>query len=114
MSRIKSFEEACDKLGLDAATINSSYPIDVLPFKQLTVIVEALNEGWKPNWADKNERKYEVWFWNETGGEFSFDRVVFIYSDSSVGSRLCFRDRETAEYAGRTFEALYDEFFSTI
>jgi hypothetical protein len=74
------------------------------------LLAASLNEGWKPNWDDSNEYKYFPWF--EMGGSSGLQFIDYVYwgSHSSVGSRLCFRSRELAEYAGKQFTGLYKEF----
>ena len=93
---------------------------DEIARRQLETITEALNEGWKPNWADTDECKFYPWFYIEvsevqtegTNGAYAGLSFAITYSAAthtaaSVGSRLCFHDRETARYAGRTFTDLY-------
>ena len=85
---------------------------------KLLHLAEALNEGWKPNWNDWNEYKYYPWFFvggpAHIGAAAGFGTVYSIIEASStytyLGSRLCFKTRALAEYAGRTFTALYEQF----
>jgi hypothetical protein len=113
--RIKSYEEACNKLGMKTAV--PSFPgLSVEDRKamqahyKLAIIAKALNSKWKPNWSDWNQNKYYPWF-GFRGGRFVFDNVLCLYTSSDLGSRLCFRTRELAEYAGKQFEDLYHEYF---
>lgn len=93
---------------------------DEIARRQLETITEALNEGWKPNWADTDEYKYYPWFYIEVsevqtegtcgataGLSCAYTDDAASDSSANVGSRLCFHDRETARYAGRTFTDLY-------
>lgn len=81
---------------------------------KLFLLAEVLNEGWRPNWDDDDEYKYYPYFWMESeaggGSGFSFYVCVGDYSLSLFGSRLVFRSRELAIYAGTQFEAVYREF----
>lgn len=111
--KIKTFEGACKVLKLD--------PVKVLPkvsgmpkhhqeamiaHAQLVIIAEALNGGWKPDWDDHSEWKYYPWF-KISGSGLSYGDFVGSYSRSTVGSRLCFKSSELAEYAGKQFIDLY-------
>ena len=112
-NRVKSYADACKVLGIE--------PMDEDSMKaQLETITEALNEGWKPNWADTDEYKFYPWFYikvsevqtegtNGAGAGLSDANTdsAATSTNASVGSRLCFHDRETARYAGRTFTDLY-------
>ena len=109
---------------------------DVIIYLKLRIINAALNEGWKPQFTE-DECRYYPWFKFFTQrelNEMSDDekgRVVgradgnsnasgglayanafnaSSYSFGSYGSRLAFRTRELAEYAGRQFVELYADF----
>jgi hypothetical protein len=121
MKRITTFEEACQVKNMDPKTLQFVAPHSfahmkaVLAFAQLVIIAEVLNEGWVPDWNNDDEYKYYPWFdlekTDENPSGFSLDSVRCYYSDSSVPSRLCFKNRELAEYAVRTFEQLYKDYF---
>lgn len=107
--RVKTFEDACAVIGVNPRSVDfTAGNADDWAYQKLKVIAKALNEGWTPNWDDANEYKYYPWF--RCFGEFSFGNVDCYYSGSLVGSRLCFRSEELAEYAGRTFLDLYRAF----
>lgn len=102
---------------------------DVIAYLKLRIIAAALNEGWEPQFAE-NEWRYFPYFVFYTQAEIDeMDeekkrRVVFrsssnanafggvayadTYYDSSytlasIGSRLAFKTRELAKYAGEQF-----------
>lgn len=124
-NRVKSYADACKVLGIEPMDEDSmkaqGFRPDEIARRQLETITEALNEGWKPNWADTDEYKFYPWFYIEVsevqtegalGGAsvglscaFTLNAASNSYAD--IGSRLCFHDRETARYAGRTFTDLY-------
>lgn len=124
-NRVKSYADACKVLGIEPMDEDSmkaqGFRPDEIARRQLETITEALNEGWKPNWADTdNEYKFYPWFYievSEVQTEGTFGALAGLsYADTfraaapasaTVGSRLCFHDRETARYAGRTFTDLY-------
>jgi hypothetical protein len=109
--RIKSFEDACEALGIQPTEVTCSYDnADDVAYKQLKVVIAALNEGWTPDWNNDDEQKWYPWFYMD--GRFRLDYVGYFYASSFVGSRLCFRTREVAEYAAKQFEDLYKQFFT--
>ena len=86
---------------------------DEIAYRKLKTIAEALNEGWRPDWANSNEYKYWPWFvYNPAAAGFSCANTNGAASDTAahVGSRLCYKTRELATYAGRQFEGLYNDF----
>ena len=110
---------------------------DLIAYLKLRIIVAALNEGWQPKF-EKNEYRYYPWFYIYTKEEYdklddekkercvlrsgssallSFGFVfVYAYSDASgsytfSGSRLVFKTKELAEYAGKQFIDLYADFY---
>jgi hypothetical protein len=115
---IKSFEDACKKLGIepllpDFGMIPEKSQNPMLAHYQLCIIAEAINGGWVPDWTDWSQYKYYAWFrmGSASGSAFSFRDFVRWRTYSSAGSRLCFKTREMAEYAGKQFEQLYKEYF---
>lgn len=127
-NRVKSYADACKVLGIEPMDEDSmkaqGFRPDEIARRQLETITEALNEGWKPNWADTDEYKFYPWFYIEVsevqtegasnGASAGLSCAATAYaatiSAAFVGSRLCFHDRETARYAGRTFTDLYAQF----
>jgi len=117
--RVKTFEDACTELGIDADQYLEIEAFDGLlndtasikAHAKLIIIARALNEGWKPDWKNSNEYKYWPWF-NFSGSALAFFGCGCRCSASTVGSRLCFKSRELAEYAGRQFLNIYSDFFT--
>lgn len=111
--RIKTFSDACEISGIDPNQDkfkNGSQ--DEIAYAKLKIIIEVLNEGWKPDWNDENQYKNYPWFYLNGSSGFRFDGVSYYYSASDVGSRLCFKSRELAEYATKQFISLYKDFFT--
>ena len=124
-NRVKSYADACKVLGIEPMDEDSmkaqGFRPDEIARRQLETITEALNEGWKPNWADTDEYKYYPYFYIEVSEVQTEDDTsgadaglscanannAASYTYAYFGSRLCFHDRETARYAGRTFTNLY-------
>lgn len=141
MERVKTFEDACNELGIDhnewmQDKKELGLEADVIAYLKLRIIAAALNEGWKPQFTT-DEYRYFPWFCLYTQSEIDEmneedkSRVVYrsdIYasasggvafaytvSDSSdaytyIGSRLAFKTRELAEYAGRQFVEIWADY----
>jgi len=117
------------KLAKDLATDEES--ADIIAYLRLRIICAALNEGWQHQFTE-DERRWYPWFTLYTQKEINAmteeekGRVVGLASDyayasgglvyaaayyvssssytyTSLGSRLAFRTRELAEYAGKQF-----------
>ena len=126
-NRVKSYADACKVLGIEPMDEDSmkaqGFRPDEIARRQLETITEALNEGWKPNWADTDEYKFYPWFYIEVNEVQTEGAVIGASAGLScassanaaantlanVGSRLCFHDSDTARYAGRTFTDLYEQ-----
>ena len=108
IEKIKTFEDAMKATGRAEMPDFSTFPEDMRKhfealFK-MVVIVEALNEGWKPDWDNYNEYKYYPWF------EMSPSSFAFYVSCSGdvaalagSGSRLKLKSKELARYCGEHF-----------
>ena len=113
--RIKTYEDACRELNEDP--INESemrrmgFTNDEISYRKIKTITEALNEGWKADWEDENQKKWVPWFRVSPSG-FVFDDTDYYYSypRASYASRLCFKSEELAAYAGKQFLELYRNF----
>ena len=110
---IKTIEDACAALGIEPISfldgIKNLTP-DTNAYEQLKVVVRALNGGEHMDYKDEDEYKYFPYF-NSVGSAsgFSFDDYFYELTHSSVGSRLAYKSREIAEYAGKQFIGLYDQ-----
>jgi hypothetical protein len=121
--KIKTFKDACDALKLqsdalpDVSALPEKHRNAITAHYKLIIIAQALNEGWEPNWNDSYEYKYYPWFEiiasanKPAGFGFSDTDYDFWNTHTNVGSRLCFKTRELALYAGEQFEELYKEYF---
>lgn len=110
-----------DKLRTDAG--------ELIAYLKLRIIVAALNEGWEPKFTE-DEHRYFPWFYFYTKEEYdklddegkgrcvlrsgsnAYSSYGFVgcgagsgasYSSTGTGSRLAFRTRELAAYAGSQF-----------
>lgn len=144
--RIKTFEDACEALGDEHPLVKEYWGVvnvdlditqDLIAYLKLRIIAAALNEGWTPDWGNKDEYKWYPWFYiysekeyNELSEEdkcrvvgrannyaFAHGGLVYAYasgvsavSSTSYGSRLAFKTKELAEYAGKQFGELWATF----
>lgn len=118
---IKTFEDACKALNIspqvpDFSASPAKHQKALAAHYKLIIIVEAVNEGWQPNWADTDEYKYELWPDIEedsskpSGFGLSCNDCVGWDTFTHVGSRLCFKSREVAMYTFETFKQLYEDY----
>lgn len=111
---------------------------DIVALLKMRIIAAALNEGWKPQFTE-DEYRYFPWFVFYTqkelddmdeddkkdirvlgrssysanayaGVAYSSTNDASWYSYAYYGGRLCFKNRELAEYAGKQFLAEYMDF----
>lgn len=133
MDRVKTFEDACIETGTDIQAFNEmtkNLDEHVVTYMKLSIIVKALNEDDKFPYFTKDEWRYYPYFWLYTKDEYEkmnakdrekISRVLFrscnnayAYAENDasgtnnvVGSRLAFRNKELALYAGKQFIDLY-------
>lgn len=116
---IKSYEDACKALGLKPIAdevFNAFQQEDrrtMAAYHKLAVITCAINEGWQPDWSNRNERKYEPYMYTNSAGLASANSLhAPSLTATYLGSRLCFRDYERAAFAVETFgDTLYKDYF---
>jgi len=114
MKKFKSFKDILAAAGITAeqfAEQIQNHTTDEIGYKKVKLIAKVLNGKWVPDYKDDDQWKYEPIFYHN-GTEFVFRDVYRWISRSYVGSRLCFKSREIAEYAATTFIAEYREFLS--
>lgn len=120
IDRVKTFADALNILGEQSENVKillayngiDKDMIAAQAFMKLTLIARALNEGWVPDWKDDRQYKYYPWFEsNKSGSGLSYLDYDGWITFTGVGSRLCFKSSEIAEYAGKTFKKLYEQYF---
>lgn len=145
--RVKTFEDAVGELGNEHPLVKVYQSIkygycselvgkDLLAYTKLSIICEALNEGWHPQFS-LNERRWYPYYELLTNDEIeemseeeksrvvgraglsagaggglvcSYASGVSSHSSTYHGSRLAFKSEELAEYAGKTFIDIYKDF----
>ena len=117
--RIKTFDDVIRELGDDPEEFKNAISImeepDEIAYVKLKLIAKALNEGWTPDWSNGEWDKWYPWFKmddSSSAGRFSFDGAGYQSSHSRVGSRLCFKSKDLATYAGTQFLDIYKDFFT--
>ena len=114
IEKIKTYEDALQATGRPDVPDFSALPEDMrkhfTALYKMVVIVEALNEGWKPDWNDSNERKCFPWFWMSPSS-FAFDdsRYAYVRAYAGSGSRLKLKSDELAEYCGKQFVDIWKD-----
>ena len=84
---------------------------DEYAYRQLKVIIKAINQGWTPDWNNSSQYKYYPWFEVTSGGvEFSYSGYYCASTSTRVGSRLCFESSEKCKYAATQFVEIYKQF----
>lgn len=62
--RVKTFDDACKELGIDAEAIQQQWQdagitmLDEVAYQKLRIITAALNEGWEPDFTNDDEYRY--------------------------------------------------------
>lgn len=139
MERVKTFKDACNELGIEhdkwvQDKKDLGLEADVIAYLKLRIIAAALNEGWKPQFTT-DEYRYFPWFYLYTqseidemseeeksrvvdrSGSSAFGGVAYAltgvgssHTYTYIGSRLAFKTRELAEYAGRQFVEIWADY----
>ena len=115
--RVKTYTDACSVLGVEPINeevlAKLGFTKDEIAYRKIKTIAEALNEGWRPDWTDYNEYKYWPWFEfksNSAGFAYACTDSAAATTTTSIGSRLCFKTRELATFAGKQFEDIYNDY----
>ena len=108
--RIKTYEDACRELGKEPYNEEQLSQLGLtkndIAYQRLAVIVEALNEGWKPDVCDNNVYRWYPWFKpNNSPSSFAFSDSCYDYvvAAAGSGSRLALKSRELAKYCAEQF-----------
>jgi hypothetical protein len=112
---IKTFDDACKAIGIDPDSINlPGLTDDELAYRQLKIIVKAINDGWTPDWSNTNEAKWFPWFRVlPSGSGFSGSNSLNYCGFTFAGSRLCYETKAKSDYAATQFSDIYQKFLVT-
>lgn len=117
--RVKSFEEACQELGItpDLPHVDhlpEKHQRSIIAYYKLCIITEALNEGWSPDPIDRPfEFRYYPWFYySGADAGLVFSNAYCVPSDAytGIGSRLRFILRSNAVYSATQFIDLWSDY----
>jgi hypothetical protein len=109
-TNITSFSDACIRLGLsEPDLIKPNYDKKYQAFIKLSIIIEGLNDGWKPDFTDYGQYKYYNYFYFKNGSFVFFGTTIS--SNLSVPSALYFKSKELAIYCKDNFFDLYKEYY---
>lgn len=111
---VLSFEDACKKLGhTTVLPISNKF---VIAGHKLSIIAEAINEGWVPKYNNEQEYRYVPVFNMRTSAtkEMSFDSVAIYWTNaySVVSSHLCYKSNDLAYFIANYFIDLYQDYMS--
>ena len=109
--RVKTYVDALKVLKRDHFDENNLYPREIAG-RKLEIIIEALNEGWKPDWENASQLKWYPYFYGSIAGlgySYAYDSPS--RATASVGVHLCCKSEEIADYVGQQFLDLYKEMF---
>lgn len=110
---IKTVEDAFVKVGLDPKVLPD---ISKLPARFcfintvfiLSVVFEAINDEWVPDFSNHNQGKYYPWPWVSSSGlGFAGSYYRYVSANAHVGSRLCTDSSEKARYILEQFPDLW-------
>ena len=109
INRVKTYEDALKVLGRNHFNENNFYPREIAR-RKLEIIIEALNEGWKPNLSNCQEHKWYCYFSGSTTGLGASNAPYSLTTASTAfGVRFCLKSKELADYIGSNFKNLYEE-----
>lgn len=78
-------------------------------FAKIQYINDVLNEGWKPDFNNRNEYKWFPYFEKTKSGWVFLGSLCF-GSSGCMGSGFYFKSKELSDYAGRQFLDIYKEY----
>ena len=108
IDRVKTYEDALKVLRRDHFYENNLYPREIAR-RKLEIIIEALNEGWKPNLSNHQEYKWYCYFDGSSSGlRCSHSHGSPSYAFAAIGVLLCLKDEKLADYVGEQFKYLYE------
>lgn len=138
--RVKTFEDACAAVGIDPEQFEEQYgelPTADLAYLKLSIVCQALNEGWQPQFTEDEWRWYPWHFlytqdeldqkddeWKRRKalidtGDYLTEYAGFAsaYSDNApsntnahIGSRLCLKSEALSDYCGTQFIRLWADY----
>ena len=107
--RVKTYEDALKVLGRNHFNETNLYLREIAR-RKLEIIIEALNEGWKPDLNNHQEYKWYCYFSGAYAGlGCSYSSYSPTYAFTYFGVLFCLKDKKLADYIGEQFKYLYEE-----
>jgi hypothetical protein len=109
---IKTFEDACKKLGIDPTKlpdpggITEEFHKPIIAGYKLMIVYKAINNGWRPDWSDHDQYKYYPWYRVLSSGFGFLDTGYGYGTHAGVGSRLLTDSAKKALYIAEQFKSL--------
>lgn len=121
--RIKTWADVAAEKGMDPSGC-LPYPEPknnreraINAFFKLDIIAELLREGVTLDWTNSNQKKWFAWFNEYTpGAGFRFYAAAYdwAYTDARGGARLCVDTQEKANFFGRQFIDIWNDYLNPI
>ena len=115
--KILTFENACEKMNLDplklpdVSSLQARYRKSVVACYKLRIIFEAVNNGWIPDWENRNQGKFFPWFVILPSGiSFTSVHSGTDFTHTSSGALFCTNTKMKAIYIGIQFKKEYQEY----
>jgi hypothetical protein len=114
---IKTFAEACKKLKKstklpDVSTFPKQYQKTIISYYKLSIITEALNGDWIPDFTNSNQAKYHPWFKFVPASGWAYFVCDYWHSHTCASARLCFKSEALAKYAAEQFQSIYNDYLA--
>ena len=109
IDRVKTYEDALEVLRRDHFDEKNLYPREIAR-RKLEIIIEALNEGWKPDLSNHQESKWYCYFNGSVAGlGYSPSLNSPAVALTALGVLFCLKSKKLADYVGEQFKSLYEE-----
>ena len=109
---IKTYDDAVEAREVDDDDI--IYSTDrphIVGYKKLCHIVKVINNGWVPDWSNKDQHKYYLWFKVSPSGSGLTDSYCgYECTYTYVCSRLASDTEEKASYLGKQFQDIHSQY----
>jgi len=111
--RVKTVEDALAIAGtsIDQLVRPEDTP-DESAYKVIKTVIRVLNEDWQADFTDSSQYKYVPYFRNRSGSGLSFSDFDDWFSDTGVGSRLCYRSYDIMLHGVKILESYYNQFLN--
>ena len=93
----------------DVYRVNGITKLTTLPetkeryYEDLILVAKSFNRNWKPDWNDIFENKWYPYFQFSSMFCFSHSDFDCYFADASIGSYICFKNKQISDYVGKIF-----------